>query len=72
MVCVGLVGIYISTFPSFYGILIAWGLLSLFGEVVYWPVLLKAIRLLGDSTQQGRLFGFFRSRTWCYRYYSCF
>ena len=33
-------------------------LLSLFGEVVYWPVLLKAIRLLGDSTQQGRLFGF--------------
>lgn len=51
-------GIYISTFPSFYGILIAWGLLSLFGEVVYWPVLLKAIRLLGDSTQQGRLFGF--------------
>lgn len=58
LVCVGLVGIYISTFPSFYGILIAWGLLSLFGEVVYWPVLLKAIRLLGDSTQQGRLFGF--------------
>nr|WP_223209572.1 MFS transporter [Campylobacter coli] len=48
LICVGLVGIYISTFPSFYGILIAWGLLSLFGEVVYWPVLLKAIRLLGD------------------------
>lgn len=58
LVCVGLVGIYISTFPSYYGILLAWGLLSLFGEVVYWPVLLKAVRLLGDSTQQGRLFGF--------------
>nr|WP_239819808.1 MFS transporter [Campylobacter sp. RM10537] len=58
LICVGLVGIYISTFPSFYGILIAWGLLALFGEVIYWPVLLKAIRLLGDSTQQGRLFGF--------------
>ena len=40
------------------GILIAWGLLSFFGEVVYWPVLLKAIRLLGDETEQGRLFGF--------------
>lgn len=26
--------------------------------MIYWPVLLKAIRLLGDSTQQGRLFGF--------------
>ncbi|MCE3047024.1 MFS transporter [Helicobacter kayseriensis] len=58
LVCVGIVGIYISTFPSYYGILVAWGLLSLFGEVVYWPVLLKAVRLLGDSTQQGRLFGF--------------
>ena len=58
LICVGLIGFYIATFPSFYGILIAWGLLSLFGEVVYWPVLLKAIRLLGDSTQQGRLFGF--------------
>lgn len=58
LICVGLVGIYISTFPSYYGILVAWGLLALFGEVVYWPVLLKSIRLLGDSTQQGRLFGF--------------
>lgn len=58
LICVGLIGFYIASFPSFYGILIAWGLLSLFGEVVYWPVLLKAIRLLGDSTQQGRLFGF--------------
>ena len=58
LICVGLVGFYISAFPSFYGILVAWGLLSLFGEVIYWPVLLKTIRLLGDSTQQGRLFGF--------------
>ncbi|TKX31725.1 MFS transporter [Campylobacter estrildidarum] len=58
LICIGLIGFYISTFPSFYGILIAWGLLALFGEVIYWPVLLKAIRLLGDSTQQGRLFGF--------------
>ena len=58
LVCIGLVGIYISTFPGYMGILIAWGLLSFFGEVVYWPVLLKAIRLLGDETEQGRLFGF--------------
>ena len=58
LVCVGLTGFYIASFPSYMGILIAWGLLSLFGEVVYWPVLLKAIRLLGDSSQQGRLFGF--------------
>ncbi len=58
LVCIGLVGIYISTFPGYMGILLAWGLLSFFGEVVYWPVLLKAVRLLGDETEQGRLFGF--------------
>lgn len=58
LVCIGIVGIYISTFPDYYGILLAWGLLSFFGEVVYWPVLLKSVRLLGDENEQGRLFGF--------------
>lgn len=58
LVSIGVIGAYISTFPGYMGILLAWGLLSFFGEVVYWPVLLKSIRLLGDDTEQGRLFGF--------------
>lgn len=58
LVGIGLIGFYIATFPPYFGILVAWGLLSLFGEVIYWPVLLKAVRLLGDSNEQGRLFGF--------------
>lgn len=58
LVSIGLIGAYISTFPGYMGILLAWGMLSFFGEVVYWPVLLKSIRLLGDDTEQGRLFGF--------------
>lgn len=58
LVGIGIIGIYISTFPPYMGILVAWGLLSLFGEVLYWPVLLKAIRLLGTDKEQGRLFGF--------------
>ncbi|MEI0702247.1 MFS transporter [Brachyspira intermedia] len=58
LIGVGLVGLYMSTFPPYYGILISWGLLSLFGEVIYWPVLLKSVRLLGDSSEQGRLFSF--------------
>ena len=58
LVSIGIIGIFISTFPSYYGILVAWGLLSFFGEVVYWPVLLKSIRLLGTQNEQGRLFGF--------------
>lgn len=58
LISIGAVGAYISTFPGYYGILFAWGLLSFFGEVVYWPVLLKSVRLLGDENEQGRLFGF--------------
>lgn len=58
LIGVGLVGIYLSTFPGYYGILVCWGLFSFFAEVVYWPVLLKAVRLLGDDSEQGRLFGF--------------
>lgn len=58
LVGVGLVGIYISTFPDYFGILVAWGLLSFFAEVLFWPVLLKTVRLLGNSSEQGRLFGF--------------
>lgn len=58
LVAVGLIGVYMATFPGYYGILLSWGLLSFFGEVVYWPVLLKSIRLLGTESEQGRLFGF--------------
>lgn len=32
--------------------------MAFFGEVVYWPVLLKAVRLLGTREEQGRMFGF--------------
>lgn len=51
-------GIYLSTLPPFTGYLIAFGGLAFFGEVVYWPVLLKAVRLLGTKEEQGRMFGF--------------
>lgn len=58
LVGIGLVGLYISTFPAYWGFLIAFGILAILGEVTYWPVLLKAIRLLGDEKTQGRMFGF--------------
>lgn len=58
LIGIGLVGAYISTFPGYWGFLIAFGVLAILGEVTYWPVLLKAIRLLGDEKTQGRMFGF--------------
>ncbi len=58
LVGIGIVGAYLSTFPSYYGILACWGLFAFFGEVTYWPVLLKAVRSLGTDEEQGRMFGF--------------
>ncbi len=58
LVGLGLVGFYLSTFPGYWGFLIAFGVMAILGEVTYWPVLLKAIRLLGDEKTQGRMFGF--------------
>lgn len=58
LVGIGIVGLYLSTFPSYYGILVCWGLFAFFGEVTYWPVLLKAVRSLGTDEEQGRMFGF--------------
>lgn len=58
LIGISIVGIYMSTFPSYYGFLAAYGFLAIFGEVTYWPVLLKTIRLLGDEKTQGRMFGF--------------
>lgn len=33
LVGIGIVGAYLSTFPSYYGILVCWGLFAFFGEV---------------------------------------
>ncbi len=58
LIGVGVCGAYLSTLPPFTGYLIAFGGMAFFGEVVYWPVLLKAVRLLGTKQEQGRMFGF--------------
>ncbi|EIS27997.1 MFS transporter, partial [Yersinia pestis] len=58
LIGVGLCGAYLATLPPFTGYLIAFGAMAFFGEVVYWPVLLKAVRLLGTKEEQGRMFGF--------------
>ena len=49
LIGLGAIGVYLSTFPCYWGFLIAFGAMAILGEVTYWPVLLKAIRLLGDE-----------------------
>ena len=58
LIGVGLCGLYLATLPSFTGYLICFAAMAFFADVVYWPVLLKAVRLLGTQEEQGRMFGF--------------
>lgn len=58
LIGLGIVGVYLSTFPGYMGFLAAFGVMAILAEVTYWPVVLKAIRLLGDEKTQGRMFGF--------------
>lgn len=56
MVGTGLGGFYLSTWPSFGGakLLFAfWGITSIF---TFWATLLKATSMLGDKSEQGKLF----------------
>jgi predicted MFS family arabinose efflux permease len=56
MVGTGLGGFYLSTWPSFGGakVLFAfWGVTSIF---TFWSTLLKATSMLGDKSEQGKLF----------------
>lgn len=54
---VGLTGLYFATFPSYIIckiIFLFWGITTV---LTYWPAQIKATRSLGESEEQGRLFG---------------
>ena len=54
----GFVGLMMSAFPAYEGMLGLFALLAVFADGVFWPALLKTIRGLGGPSEQGRLFGF--------------
>lgn len=60
LIATGLLGIYLSTMPGYWGILFVWALFGVTCDMLNWPVLLKSVSLLGDNSQQGRLFGFLK------------
>lgn len=54
----GAADLYLTTTPGFTGVLVAHVVMAVTGMALYWSALVKAIGMLGDATQQGRLFGF--------------
>ena len=49
--------IWLSTFPSYPVFLLIYCLLAICADMLYWPTMLKTVRLLGTEDEQGRMFG---------------
>lgn len=53
----GILGFWFSTFPGFQISRIIFVLMGISTIITYWSAAIKATRMLGDSSEQGRLFG---------------
>lgn len=53
----GLLGLWFSMFPGYDASRIIFALMGFTTVMTYWSSVIKAVRLLGDSEEQGRLFG---------------
>lgn len=54
---IGICGLLLSTFPSYPVFLLIYCLLAVLADMLYWPTMLKTVRLLGNEDEQGRMFG---------------
>lgn len=57
LISICLCGICLSTFPSYPVFLLIYCLLAICADMLYWPTMLKTVRLLGNEDEQGRMFG---------------
>lgn len=53
----GALGLWFSTFPSYNIARLIFVLMGVSTIITYWSACIKATRMLGDSSEQGRLFG---------------
>lgn len=58
LVGTGLGGFYLSTWPSYTGTMLLFGFWGITTILTFWATMLKAVSMLGDESEQGRLFSF--------------
>ncbi len=57
LISICLCGVWLSTFPAYGVFLLIYCLLAVCADMLYWPTMLKTVRLLGNEDEQGRMFG---------------
>lgn len=63
LVGTGALGILLSTYPSYPVLVFIYVMYGVLSSLTFWAAMLKATRQLGDSSEQGRLFGMRESGT---------
>ncbi|QCT72205.1 MFS transporter [Eubacterium maltosivorans] len=63
LVGTGALGILLSTYPSYPVLIFIYVMYGVLSSLTFWAAMLKATRQLGDSSEQGRLFGMRESGT---------
>lgn len=58
LILTSFVGFYYATFPSFMMLIVIHMVFAVTTVFTFWATLIKAVKLLGDSREQGKLFGF--------------
>ena len=58
MIVNGLAGFALALLPSYPIVMLLTGVFALCSDMLFWPTMLKAVRLLGNDSEQGRMFGF--------------
>lgn len=54
----GLAGFLLATFPNYKFTIVLFCVFAVCSDMLFWPTMLKAVRLLGSENEQGRMFGF--------------
>lgn len=57
LITTGLVGFYYATFPSFIMLILIHVILAVTTVFTFWAAVIRSVRLLGESKEQGKLFG---------------
>ena len=57
LIGISLLGFGLSTFPPYWLFLLIYCGLAICADMLYWPTMLKTVRLLGNKDEQGRMFG---------------
>lgn len=57
LILTGLLGFWLAAYPPFWQVLVIQAMFGVSTTLLFWPAIIKGVRMLGDQSEQGRLFG---------------